>query len=437
MESIGEIASAMTALLTTTAARLGRELGFVQRRSKLDGAGFAQICVLGWQQHPNARLSQLAGMAAQLGVPISPQGLDQRFDERAAAFLRALVAAAMTTLVGAAPVEVALLRRFRAVIVQDSTVISLPEALERVWAGCGDVVGRHRAALKIQLRVDLLRGTLDEVLLRAGRVNDQDCARQSGPLPDGALYLSDLGYFNLARLAQLGAQGITYVSRFTAHTIVHQAGERLDLATRLKAEPAPLVDWAITLGAAEHLPVRLVGARVRQEVADQRRRALKEDARKRGRALSQARLALVDWTLLITNAKDELLQAREVFVLARLRWQVELIFKLWKQHIQLDDWRSAAPWRILVEVYAKLLGALLQHWLLVATCWHFPDRSLVKATAIIRDHAILIGYALRGFLNLAASLDLLAQSLHDCPRLERRRKRPAAFQLVLDTAHAA
>jgi hypothetical protein len=76
------------------AAALGWETGFVQLQSKLDGVAFAQTYVLGREHHPDARLSQVAETAARLGVPICPQGLDQRFGEQAASFLRALLEAA-------------------------------------------------------------------------------------------------------------------------------------------------------------------------------------------------------------------------------------------------------------------------------------------------------------------------------------------------------
>jgi hypothetical protein len=438
MASVAEIASAMKSLLTETATRLGRELRFVRRASKLDGAAFARICVLGWQEHPDARLSQLAQTAASLGVRISPQGLDQRFGEPAAAFLRALLAAALTTAVRATPVAVPVLQRFSAVVVQDSTIITLPDALAAAWAGCGDVARHHLAALKVQPRLDLLAGTLDELLLASGRAHDQACAGQSAPLPPGSLYLADLGYFALPRLAALAGQGVHVVSRLKVQAALFTPeGARLDLAGLLARAPAPLVERDVLLGAGERLPVRLVAARVPQEVADQRRRALKEAARKDGRPLSRARLALVDWTILITNAPPDKLSAAEVFVLARVRWQIELVFKLWKERARVDAWRSADPWRILCEVYAKLLGVVLQHWLVLATCWADPDRSLVKASATIRDHALLLAYALRGALDLARVLDLLAQTLQACPRLERRRKHPATFQLLLESHDAA
>ncbi len=47
----------------------------------------------------------------------------------------------------------------------------------------------------------------------------------------------------------------------------------------------------------------------------------------------------------------------------RARWQVEKLFDLWKRHGLLEETRSRKPWRVLCEVYAKLLGLLVQHWI--------------------------------------------------------------------------
>src|SRR3954471_1334776 len=44
---------------------------------------------------------------------------------------------------------------------------------------------------------------------------------------------------------------------------------------------------------------------------------------------------------------------------------IELLYKLWKQEGQVDEWRTAHRWRVLCELYAKLIGVLLQHWLMV------------------------------------------------------------------------
>ncbi len=81
--------------------------------------------------------------------------------------------------------------------------------------------------------------------------------------------------------------------------------------------------------------------------------------------MSAERLELAGWNCLITNAPPEMLSVQEAPVLMRARWQIERLFDLCKQHGHLDKSRSEKPWRVLCEVYAKLLGLLIQHWVIL------------------------------------------------------------------------
>lgn len=61
----------------------GKVSGFVQRASKLSAEVFVKTWVLGLAAKPAASLSELAEQSAAMGVQISPQGLDERINERA------------------------------------------------------------------------------------------------------------------------------------------------------------------------------------------------------------------------------------------------------------------------------------------------------------------------------------------------------------------
>ena len=84
ISNIPKITAAMYSILTTTANQIAHTTHFVHRRSKLDGALFAQTLVFGWWSRPHSTLEELADISAELGCEISPQGLDQRFTEQAA-----------------------------------------------------------------------------------------------------------------------------------------------------------------------------------------------------------------------------------------------------------------------------------------------------------------------------------------------------------------
>jgi hypothetical protein len=226
----------------------------------------------------------------------------------------------------------------------------------------------------------------------------------------------------------LTRQGVHTLCRLPAHVAVFdEDGRQWEAGALLRARAAgrDTVELAVTLGVRERVPVRLIARLVPPQVAAQRRRRWRREARREGRAVSRARLALADWDAYITTAPPALLAAEEALALARARWQVELLFKLWKQHGRLGTSRSAQPWRVLCEVYAKLLALLIQHWCLLLRCWADPARSLVEAAAVVREYALLLALARGHGPLLTWALTRLAEGLAAAGRVAGRRARPA------------
>ncbi len=329
MTTIAQLAESLRTLFTTTAEEIARRSGFVERRSKLTGALFAQALVFGWLANPDASLPQLAAAAAMAGVGITPQGLDQRCTSAAASFLESLLAAAVAVLVQAETVAIPLLARFTAVELLDASTIVLPDALGDWWPGCGGSSPTNTSAsVKIHVRFDLCSGSLRGPLCTDGRTHESTTPLQTAPLPRGSLRVADLGYFCLAVLAAIAAEGSYFLSRMHHTTAVFtREGQRTRLLDLLG--PQPTYDLSVQLGCTQRLSVRLLAVRVPPEVANARRRGLKATARKHGRTPTAESLAWADWTLLVTNATADLLSLPEALVLVRARWQLELLFKLW------------------------------------------------------------------------------------------------------------
>ena len=431
MPTIAQVATSMQRVLTTVADEAARRSGFIQRQRKVSGAAFVQALVFAWWANPAATAEDRAQAAAARGVDISAYGLDKRCTEQAADCLHQVLAAAVEQVVAAEPVAVPLLRRFTAVEVYDGSVLTLPDALREEWPGCGGSAPSG-AALKIGVRLDLVSGRLHGPVLGAGRDHDQTLPLGATALPPAGLRLADLGFFDLALLGAIGARRGFWRSRWQANTAVADAdGTRLDLIALLRATPDGRLDRPVLLGAAARLPARLLAVRVPQEVADQRRRKLREEAAKHGRPVSATRLALADWTILVTNVPPDRLTLAEALVLLRARWQIERLFDLWKQHGRRDKTRSGQPWRILCEVYATLLALLIQRWVLLTGVWAHPDRSFVKAARTVRQRALALADALDEPAELERALARLARCLRAGCRVAKRRQSPGTAQQLL------
>jgi hypothetical protein len=428
--SIPDLVPVLQTLLTTTADQAGRDSGLIQRVRAFTGATFVQTLVFGWLANPDATLENLAQMAAIRGVPVTAQAIAERFSPQSAACLAQVLAAAIAQSVIASPADLALLQRFAGVFVIDGSVIGLPVALAVAFPGGANQTGTH-AALKLGLGIDLLTGRLDGPHLMAARPHDRLLPVQDQPVAPGVLRLADLGFFDLAVLVILAAQQAYWLTRLQIGTVVlDPAGARLDLLTLVRQRCKRTLDLPILLGLRERVPCRLLAERVPKAVADDRRQRLRDEARRRGQSVSTRGLALADWTIRVTNVPAAQLTVAEAMVVARVRWQIELLFKLWKSHGKIDEWRSANPWRILTEVYAKLLAMVIQHWIVVVTGWQYADRSLSKMAQTVRAHACYLAWVFESAERLAEVLAGIAHCFAAGGRVNPRRKHPNTCQLL-------
>lgn len=316
------------------------------------------------------------------------------------------------------------------------TVVGLPDELGEAYPGCGGGRGK-KAALKVGARLELLGGEL-RAALRAGRSHDRTLEIGAQEMPEGALRLADLGFFDLKLFGELSAGGRHWLTRLMAGTAVYdaQGGTRLDLAGLLGSLGDGRVELAVEVGAQARLAARLLATRVPGEVADERRRRLRKEAKKRRQPVSKERMRLAGWTILITDAPAELLTVEEALVLIRARWQIEKLFELWKRYGHLDKSRSRKPQRMLCEVYAKLIGLIVAHWAILAGSWRRADRSLVKATRTVRHMALSLAEGLGDPRRLARTLGSIARCLEAGCRVDKRRKQPGTAQQLLALTEA-
>ncbi|MBI4219589.1 MAG: transposase, partial [Chloroflexi bacterium] len=237
-------------------------------------------------------------------------------------------------------------------------------------------------------------------------------------------------------LAAMNAEGVYWLSRMSMQVqiIDERTGKEIDLPAFLARQVADEIDMYVLAGKVERMRCRLLGVRVPPEVAAERRRKMLANGRDRCRPIKPRRLLLADWALLLTNVPPDMLSLPEAQALYRARWQIEMLFKLWKSYGKLARWRSRKPMRILCEVYAKLLAMLVQHWILIASCWAYPDRSLAKASATIRRSAMAIVWALDHPGRLRSALRSIRDCLTSGCRINKRRKAPATNQLLASPA---
>ena len=129
--------------------------GLVKRsKAKLSGPIFLQAFVFAGLEHQSLSLSKVAQACADLGVNISPQGLDQRISRHSVAFMESMFKAAMSLFVNRISLPLPVLEQFSAINIVDSSAIPLPKAMADHYPAQGR--NPKAATMKIRLVFEFL-----------------------------------------------------------------------------------------------------------------------------------------------------------------------------------------------------------------------------------------------------------------------------------------
>jgi hypothetical protein len=430
--NVTALPEALQKVFIVAAAQVAEETECIKRVREFDGPTLLQTFTFGFMADPKANSETLAQTAAQLQILVTASAIDQQLDKPSvAAALKQLIEKAVETVVIGQEADIEVLNRFSGVYLLDSSSVTMPDALEGEWSGCGTNSPQGgKAALKIQTRVDIVGGQL-LLHLTPGRDCDQKAELRLVDIQPGSLHLRDLGYFDLDVFEKILEKQAYFLSRLMHGTIVHELdGQRLNLLEFLKNRDE--VDCEVLVGKHKKLRLRLLARRLPQEVADERRRKYQKKCRDKGTTPSDEATQLRGWCIYVTNVPPAQMNFDEAGALMRQRWQIELLFKLWKSKGKLTDTDRIKPQRILAEVYAKLLAMIVQHWGLVYALWMKGDRSLTKGAKAVRATALMLMRQLHSLVGLKEELDRLREILQKTARVQPRKKKPAAFQVIDD-----
>ena len=427
MQTLNHLPTLLQHLLVTEANQLASESGLIRRQREWTGAAFATSCVLGWMSQPNATLQQLQQAALEAGCRVSIKSVATRLSSpQATHFFQRLLERALLLSHFAPTSSQPLDLPFKHIVLRDSTQVSLPLSLAVAWPGGGNQ-NQKRAGMKIQANYEWVQGRLQ---LDCSPAITSDRKLPLPALEVGSLVIQDSGFLSVANCLHAEAQGVYWLARVSAQMgVVDAQGHHWALSSYLETCTDQQLDQPMELTHKRH-PIRLLAIRLPPLVAQEREAKLRAECqRRKGKPPGAEALALCQWCVLATNVPASMLSLEQALVLYRARWQVELLFKLWKQEGMLDEWRTQNVQRIQTELYAKLLMVLLQHWILVETCWQFHDRSLVKAVHCLRRHLTELTKHMRSMGALERILSDISQGMTLC-RVAKRRKRLAFFQLL-------
>ncbi len=428
---IKQMSQSVKTFFHNNADQTAKATKFVQRKSKMTGSRFLKTFVFGFLENATSSLTDLAEFCEDhFHVEISAQGIDERIHPLTLTFMKTMFGLALVMFRHTIRIPLALLTQFSAVNITDSTGVSLPESLADEFPGSGG--DASASAMKLQLVVDFLTGCFKTITLTDGITPDQKATQHLELAEPGSLNLFDLGYFVLEHLKALADKGAYFVCRFLLSTnLYYEDGRQVALLALLRSETRQAFELSLLLGKNLLLPCRVCFFRTPDEVANRRRQNAKKAAAKKGRMPSKVSLELMNWTILITNVPASMLSLEHIALLYALRWQIELIFKLWKSHANIHLISGFRKERILVELYAKLIGLVLFQFLVMPLRAKDIDLSPTKAFKRLVKKSGKLAEALRSLHRLNKVISQIQASILKFAKREKRKTRLTTCQQLL------
>lgn len=418
----------------SNADEIARETKLVQRESRLSGAVFIKTLVLGFLKNPTASLNDLAQQCSTYKVKITSQGLHDRINHYAVDFMKAMFQEILERLQSDIALPLPIVQQFVAVNIVDSTIQALPESMTKGFPGAGG--NGSNASMKVQLVFEFLRGNLTQLVIQAGRKADQAYKQYLEVIQAGSLTIADLGYFCLSSLQAIVEKQAYFLTRFLISTaLFYPGGERLDLFNVLPSENEEPLDLQVEMGVKQRIRCRLIAVHVPPGAAEERRRKANRRQLSKGKKYTKKYLSFLNWSVFVTNVPDTMLSARQVIAFYRIRWQIELIFKFWKSLCGFKKISAVRPERILTELYAKLLIAVLANYLtapfrIPEEAWDHREVSPKRVRNILSDKANKLMKAIDSPARLRCFISSFLKRVLCHGLKQRRRKDPHLLALL-------
>lgn len=244
---------------------------------------------------------------------------------------------------------------FGRVIVEDSSFLPFHKSNAEDFPAHGNSKGKT-AGCKVNLAFDLLTGSIISNELVSGTQQDKTSGWDvlTVILPND-LILRDMGYFSVESFAAIEAQDAYWLSRLPLN-VGASSMDGTSLESLFRKHRGECLDIRVKLTATGHT-ARLVAIRASGEETEKRRREINKEAKAKGRTPDGRTLLLAGWHILVTNITVEKVSAEGLAAIYSQRWQIEIVFRGWKQASGLDKalGRKSSPQHLKGLVLASMI----------------------------------------------------------------------------------
>jgi len=382
----------------------------------------------------------------EYGIEIRKQSLHERFNHNALAFLKE---ALEKLLHQQFEPQIALfkdLKGFRRILIKDSTCFQIDTSLAQYYEGSGG--GGSEASVRIQFEYDILSGRINDLSVSAFNHQDAKDSLETIELTkQGDLIIRDIAYMGLQVLQMIQSLNGFYLCRPNPIVSILQklsedGYEKVDfveVAHYMKTHHLSCLEKEAYLGSKEKIKTRLIVYLLpEEEYAKRIRKAQKNNKKKSRKPLSKEYKARAALNLFVTNTDPEQIPMEKAWDFYRLRWQIELIFKIWKSICHIEKVKKVKKHRLECYIYAKLVLIVLSWQIL----WRTARKLYIKEGKVLsffKASKTLIHSKLKDLREIITpgkgSMQQFMKQFYELSKsnhlLEKRRKEPTSMQRML------
>jgi hypothetical protein len=338
---------------------------------------------------------------------LSNQSLNERFNERSVEFLKGLMKLLLCKIIDLTKDEIGVeLDFFETVRIKDSTCFKISDNLISKYAA-SNKKDCKLSIIRIQFEYDLKNGQIYDLTIQASSQQDKTDAQATiENINKNDLIIRDLGYYVIRVLAEINLKKAYFLSRFDFHSNAYEtedSKESIDfvkIQSKLKKNKLQCIEKIVFIGKKERLPVRMIIELLPDIEVEKKIRKLKQKESRKGVQYSAELKSKIWLNVYITNIPAEILPIEKVRDLYRLRWQIELVFKVWKSIGKIDLVKEVKLERFETMFFARLI-LLLLYWFLFTqirnNLYYYEKKylSIIKTFKTLIENTIKINFAIK------------------------------------------
>lgn len=353
-----ELSNEITSFLDEeTINQIAYETGFVKRERKLSGFKFLDMLLFTHFNHKELSLNDLSiQLMDRFGLDLSCQSIDERFTNDAVLFFKKVLERILKK---AVPQNTGInFTKYGKVRIKDSTCFQLPEAMKDKYLGSGGA--SSKASIRLQFEYDIKNGAILDLDITP--FNVQDITNATNTIENigrNDLVIRDLGYIKIGNLKKIQEQSAFYLNRLhngvNAYKLVDGNYIEVDFAKlykKMKRKGLTCIEEELYVGSKEKHKTRVVVELIPAEKYEERVRKTQRKASKNSRNVGKNAKARMGLNIFITNTD---VPASQVRILYSLRWQIELMFKIWKSIVKIHEVKKMKIQRFEAVLFAKLI----------------------------------------------------------------------------------